>query len=98
MYTSLAVQERKKKAEHVQRNNLMQALIIGTCDEKTRKNLLSEKRALSWDKACSTAHDREAVKKRITQLRPNNSQLIQAIQDREPPLRRHQCMPTRSEA
>ncbi|BHF82361.1 hypothetical protein SprV_0802549800 [Sparganum proliferum] len=44
---------------------VFQQLIVGRRDERARENLLSEKKDLSWEKACDTASHQERVQQNL---------------------------------
>nr|VZH96762.1 unnamed protein product [Spirometra erinaceieuropaei] len=59
---------------------LVQQLIVGQRDEKARENLLSEKKDLSWEKACDIASHQERVRQNLQQLIQSNDGVIAALE------------------
>nr|VZI23376.1 unnamed protein product [Spirometra erinaceieuropaei] len=61
---TLAIQDcgyKEIKADNFEHAMLVQQLIFGLRDEKARENLLSEKKDLSWEKACDIASNQERI-------------------------------------
>ncbi|BHF68447.1 hypothetical protein SprV_0301148100 [Sparganum proliferum] len=58
----------------------LQQLIVGLRDEKARENLLSEKKDLSWAKACDIASHQERVRQNLQQMNQSNDGLISALE------------------
>ncbi|BHF78265.1 hypothetical protein SprV_0602137800 [Sparganum proliferum] len=68
---TLAIQDcghKEIKADNFEHAMLVQQLIVGLRDEKARENLLSEKKDLSWEKACGIAGHQERVRQNLQQL------------------------------
>nr|VZI22743.1 unnamed protein product [Spirometra erinaceieuropaei] len=59
---------------------LFQQLIVGLRDEKARENLLSEKKDLSWEKACDIASHQERVRQNLQQLNQSNDGVISSLE------------------
>nr|VZI45649.1 unnamed protein product [Spirometra erinaceieuropaei] len=59
---------------------LVQQLIVGLRDEKARENLLSEKKDLSWEKACDIASHQERVRQNLQQLNQSNDEVIASLE------------------
>nr|VZI09508.1 unnamed protein product [Spirometra erinaceieuropaei] len=59
---------------------LVQQLIVGLRDEKARENLLSEKKDLSWEKACDIASHRERLRQNLQQLNQSNDGMIASLE------------------
>ncbi|BHF70367.1 hypothetical protein SprV_0301341700 [Sparganum proliferum] len=59
---------------------LVQQLIVGLRDEKARENVLSEKKDLSWEKACDTASHQERVRQKVQQLNQSNDGVIASLE------------------
>ncbi|BHF69029.1 hypothetical protein SprV_0301207000 [Sparganum proliferum] len=58
---------------------LVQQLIVGLRDEKARKSRLSEKKDLSWEKACDIASHQERVRQNLQQLNQSNDGVIASL-------------------
>ncbi|BHF73436.1 hypothetical protein SprV_0401651700 [Sparganum proliferum] len=59
---------------------LVQQLIVGMRDEKARENVLSEKKDLSWEKACDIASHQERVRQNLQQLDQSNDGVIASLE------------------
>ncbi|BHF59247.1 hypothetical protein SprV_0100220400 [Sparganum proliferum] len=59
---------------------LVQQLIVGLRNEKARENLLSEKKDLSWEKACDIASHQERVRQNLQQLNQSNDGVIASLE------------------
>ncbi|BHF63183.1 hypothetical protein SprV_0200617400 [Sparganum proliferum] len=59
---------------------LVQQLIVGLRNEKARENLLSEKKDLSWEKACDIASHQERVRQNLQQLNQSNDGVISSLE------------------
>nr|VZI49984.1 unnamed protein product [Spirometra erinaceieuropaei] len=68
------------KADNFEHAMLVQQLIVGLRDEKARENLLSEKKDLSWEKACDIASHQERVRQNLQQLNQSNDGVIAALE------------------
>nr|VZI41403.1 unnamed protein product [Spirometra erinaceieuropaei] len=80
---TLAIQDcgyKEIKADNFEHAMLVQQLIVGLRDEKARENLLSEKKDLSWDKACDIASHRERVRQNLQQLNQSNDGVIASLE------------------
>ncbi|BHF75795.1 hypothetical protein SprV_0501889200 [Sparganum proliferum] len=58
----------------------VQQLIVGLRNEKARENLLSEKKDLSWEKACDIASHQERVRQNLQQLNQSNDGVIASLE------------------
>ncbi|BHF80519.1 hypothetical protein SprV_0702364700 [Sparganum proliferum] len=58
----------------------VQQLIVGLRDEKARGNLLSEKKDLSWGRACDIASHQERVRQNLQQLNQSNDGVIASLE------------------
>nr|VZI34385.1 unnamed protein product [Spirometra erinaceieuropaei] len=58
----------------------VQQLIVGLRDEKALENLLSEKKDLSWEKACDIASHRERVRRNLQQVNQSNDDVIASLE------------------
>nr|VZI04393.1 unnamed protein product [Spirometra erinaceieuropaei] len=92
---TLAIQDcgyKEIKADNFEHAMLVQQLIVGLRDGKARKNLLSEKKDLSWEKACDIASHQERVRQNLQQLNQSNDAEIlrlNSVSDRQ---RYHQLL------
>nr|VZI27167.1 unnamed protein product [Spirometra erinaceieuropaei] len=80
---TLAIQDcgyKEIKADNFEPAMLVQQLIVGLRDEKARENLLSEKKDLSWEKACDIASHRERVRQNLQQLNQSNDGVIASLE------------------
>nr|VZI52452.1 unnamed protein product [Spirometra erinaceieuropaei] len=80
---TLAIQDcgyKEIKADNFEHAMLVQQLIVGLRDEKARENLLSEKKDLSWEKACDIASHQERVRQNLQQLNQSNDGVIAALE------------------
>nr|VZI06106.1 unnamed protein product [Spirometra erinaceieuropaei] len=80
---TLAIQDcgyKEIKADNFEHAMLVQQLIVGLRDEKARENLLSEKKDLSWEKACDIASHRERVRQNLQQLNRSNDGVIASLE------------------
>nr|VZH93500.1 unnamed protein product [Spirometra erinaceieuropaei] len=80
---TLAIQDcgyKEIKADNFEHAMLVQQLIVGLRDEKARENLLSEKKDLSWEKACDIASPRERVRQNLQQLNQSNDGVIASLE------------------
>nr|VZH93493.1 unnamed protein product [Spirometra erinaceieuropaei] len=80
---TLAIQDcgyKEIKADNFEHAMLFQQLIVGLRDEKARENLLSEKKDLSWEKACDIASHRERVRQNLQQLNQSNDGVIASLE------------------
>nr|VZI09974.1 unnamed protein product [Spirometra erinaceieuropaei] len=68
------------KADNFEHAMLVQQLIVGLRDEKARENLLSEKKDLSWEKACDIASHQERVRQNLQQLNQSNDRVIASLE------------------
>ncbi|BHF73295.1 hypothetical protein SprV_0401637600 [Sparganum proliferum] len=59
---------------------LVQQLIVGLRNEKARENLLSEKKDLSWEKACDIASRQERVRQNLQQLNQSTNGVISSLE------------------
>ncbi|BHF63743.1 hypothetical protein SprV_0200673700 [Sparganum proliferum] len=59
---------------------LVQQLIVGLRNEKAREKLLSEKKDLSWEKACDIASHQERVRQNLQQLNQSNDGVIASLE------------------
>nr|VZI04989.1 unnamed protein product [Spirometra erinaceieuropaei] len=71
---------KKIKADNFEHAMLVQQLIVGLRDEKARENLLSEKKDLSWEKACDIASHQERVRQNLQQLNQSNDGVIASLE------------------
>nr|VZI01096.1 unnamed protein product [Spirometra erinaceieuropaei] len=81
---TLAIQDcgyKELKADNFEHAMLVQQLIVGLRDEKARENLLSEKKDLSWEKACDIASHQERVRQNLQQLNQSNDGVIESEMD-----------------
>nr|VZI07095.1 unnamed protein product [Spirometra erinaceieuropaei] len=79
---SLAIQDcgyKEIEADNFEHAMPVQQLIVGLRDEKARENLLSEKKDLSWEKACDIASHRERVRQNLQQLNQSNDGVIASL-------------------
>nr|VZI21338.1 unnamed protein product [Spirometra erinaceieuropaei] len=80
---TLAIQDcgyKEIKADNFEHAMLVQQLIVGLRDEKARENLLSEKKDLSWEKACDIASHQERVRQNLQQLNQSNDGVIASLE------------------
>nr|VZI18723.1 unnamed protein product [Spirometra erinaceieuropaei] len=80
---TLAIQDcgyKEIKADNFVHAMLVQQLIVGLRDEKARENLLSEKKDLSWEKACDIASHQERVRQNLQQLNQSNDGVIASLE------------------
>nr|VZI22677.1 unnamed protein product [Spirometra erinaceieuropaei] len=80
---ALAIQDcgyKESKADNFEHAMLVQQLIVGLRDEKARENLLSEKKDLSWEKACDIASHQERVRQNLQQLIQSNDGVIASLE------------------
>ncbi|BHF71327.1 hypothetical protein SprV_0401438300 [Sparganum proliferum] len=68
------------KADNFEHTMLVQQLIVGLRNEKARENLLSEKKDLSWEKACDIASHQERVWQNLQQLNQSNDGVIASLE------------------
>ncbi|BHF63252.1 TLC domain-containing protein 2 [Sparganum proliferum] len=76
---TLAIQDcgyKEIKADNFEHAMLVQQLIVGLRNEKARENILSEKKDLSWEKACDIASHQERVQQNLQQLNQPNDGVI----------------------
>ncbi|BHF70237.1 hypothetical protein SprV_0301328700 [Sparganum proliferum] len=76
---TLAIQDcgyKEIKADNFEHAMLVQQLIVGLRNEKAQENLLSEKKDLSWEKACDIASNQERVRQNLRQLNQSNDGVI----------------------
>ncbi|BHF63671.1 hypothetical protein SprV_0200666500 [Sparganum proliferum] len=80
---TLAIQDcgyKEIKADNFEHAMLVQQLIVGLRNEKARENLLSEKKDLSWEKACDIASHQERVRQNLQQLNQSNDGVIASLE------------------
>ncbi|BHF83082.1 hypothetical protein SprV_0802622400 [Sparganum proliferum] len=80
---TLAIQDcgyKEIKADNFEHAMLVQQLIVGLRNEKARENLLSEKKNLSWEKACDIASHQERVRQNLQQLNQSNDGVIASLE------------------
>ncbi|BHF85174.1 hypothetical protein SprV_1002833500 [Sparganum proliferum] len=80
---TLAIQDcgyKELKADNFEHAMLVQQLIVGLRNEKARENLLSEKKDLSWEKACDIASHQERVRQNLQQLNQSNDGVIASLE------------------
>ncbi|BHF70398.1 hypothetical protein SprV_0301344800 [Sparganum proliferum] len=80
---TLAIQDCRReeiKADNFEQAMLVQQLIVHLRDEKTRENVLSEKKDLSWEKACDIASHQERVRQNLQQLNQSNDGVIESLE------------------
>ncbi|BHF83534.1 hypothetical protein SprV_0902667700 [Sparganum proliferum] len=80
---TLAIQDcgyKDIKADNFEHAMLVQQLIVGLRNEKARENLLSEKKDLSWEKACDIASHQERVRQNLQQLNQANDGVIASLE------------------
>ncbi|BHF63177.1 hypothetical protein SprV_0200616800 [Sparganum proliferum] len=80
---NLAIQEcgyKEIKADNFEHAMLVQQLIVGLRNEKARETLLSEKKDLSWEKACDIASHQERVRQNLQQLNQSNDGVISSLE------------------
>ncbi|BHF85703.1 hypothetical protein SprV_1002887500 [Sparganum proliferum] len=80
---TLAIQDcgyKELKADNFEHAMLVQQLIVGLHNEKARENLLSEKKDLSWEKACDIASHQERVRQNLQQLNQSNDGVIASLE------------------
>ncbi|BHF78236.1 hypothetical protein SprV_0602134800 [Sparganum proliferum] len=80
---TLAIQDcgyKEIKADNFGHAMLVQQLIVGLRNEKARENLLSEKKDLSWEKACDIASHQERVRQNLQQLNQSNDGVIASLE------------------
>ncbi|BHF70235.1 hypothetical protein SprV_0301328500 [Sparganum proliferum] len=79
---TLAIQDcgyKEIKADNFEHAMLVQQLIVGLRNEKAQENLLSEKKDLSWEKACDIASNQERVRQNLRQLNQSNDGVIASL-------------------
>ncbi|BHF61691.1 hypothetical protein SprV_0100466700 [Sparganum proliferum] len=79
---TLAIQDcgyKEINADNFEHAMLVQQLIVGLLNEKARENLLSEKKDLSWEKACDIAGHQERVRQNLQQLNQSNDGVIASL-------------------
>ncbi|BHF75193.1 hypothetical protein SprV_0501828800 [Sparganum proliferum] len=80
---TLAIQDcgyKEIKADNFEHAMLVQQLIVGLRNEKARESLLSEKKDLSWEKACDIASHQERVRQNLQQLNQSNGGVIASLE------------------
>ncbi|BHF69984.1 hypothetical protein SprV_0301303100 [Sparganum proliferum] len=80
---TLAIQDcgyKEIKADNFEHAMLVQQLIVGLRNEKARENLSSEKKDLSWEKACDIASHQERVRQNLQQLNQSNDGVIASLE------------------
>ncbi|BHF79917.1 hypothetical protein SprV_0702304100 [Sparganum proliferum] len=80
---TLAIQDcgyKEIKADNFEHAMLVQQLIVGLRNEKARENLLSEKKDLSWEKACDIASHQERVRQNLQQFNQSNDGVIASLE------------------
>ncbi|BHF64516.1 hypothetical protein SprV_0200752100 [Sparganum proliferum] len=80
---TLAIQDcgyKEIKADNFEHAMLVQQLTVGLRNEKARENLLSEKKNLSWEKACDIASHQERVRQNLQQLNQSNDRVIASLE------------------
>ncbi|BHF80739.1 hypothetical protein SprV_0702386700 [Sparganum proliferum] len=80
---TLAIQDcgyKEIKADNFEHTMLVQQLIVGLRNEKARGNLSSEKKDLSWEKACDIASHQERVRQNLQQLNQSNDGVIASLE------------------
>ncbi|BHF67484.1 hypothetical protein SprV_0301051000 [Sparganum proliferum] len=80
---TLAIQDcgyKEIKADNFEHAMLVQQLIVGLRNEIARENLLSEKKDLSWEKACDIASHQERVRQNLQQLNQSNDGVIASLE------------------
>ncbi|BHF82116.1 hypothetical protein SprV_0802525200 [Sparganum proliferum] len=80
---TLAIQDcgyKEIKADNFEHAMLVQQLIVGLRNEKAWENLLSEKKDLSWEKACDIASHQERVRQNLQQLNQSNDGVIASLE------------------
>nr|VZI30222.1 unnamed protein product [Spirometra erinaceieuropaei] len=68
------------KADNFEHAMLVQQLVVGLREEKARENLLSEKKDLSWEKACDIVSHQERVRQNLQQLNQPNDGVIASLE------------------
>ncbi|BHF81950.1 hypothetical protein SprV_0802508600 [Sparganum proliferum] len=80
---TLAIQDcryKEIKADNFEHAMLVQQLIVGLRNENGRENLLSEKKDLSWEKACDITSHQERVWQNLQQLDQSNDGVISSLE------------------
>nr|VZI23925.1 unnamed protein product [Spirometra erinaceieuropaei] len=80
---TLAIQDcgyKEIKADNFEHAMLVRQLIVGLRDEKAQENLLSEKKDMSWEKACDIASHQERVRQNLQQLNQSNDGVIASLE------------------
>ncbi|BHF61639.1 hypothetical protein SprV_0100461400 [Sparganum proliferum] len=80
---TLAIQDcgyKEIKADNFVHAMLVQQLIVGLRNEKARENPLSEKKDLSWEKACDIDSHQERVRQNLQQLNQSNDGVIASLE------------------
>ncbi|BHF81047.1 hypothetical protein SprV_0702417600 [Sparganum proliferum] len=80
---TLAIQDcgcKAIKADNFEHAMLVLQLIVGLRNEKDRENLLSQKKDLSWEKACGIASNQKCVRQNLQQLNQSNDGVIASLE------------------
>ncbi|BHF71979.1 hypothetical protein SprV_0401504100 [Sparganum proliferum] len=80
---TLAIQDcgyKQIEADNFEHAMFVQQLIVGLHNEKAPENLLSEKKDLSWEKACDIASHQERMQQNLQQLNQSNDGVIASLE------------------